>query len=120
MSDLRQRDSIYGGISGFQWRTIPVTWDMTAGPYLIAIMGTGSASSGLGAIGVYGGGGANAISAYLGGSNFSRYFADGIYSVVTTAFPASVHLSAINQTGSASPPGNPLFQPYFRLIGTGP
>jgi hypothetical protein len=109
--------SIYGGNSGTRWRSIPLaTWNLTpGGDYLLAFMGSIAGVAGTtGSMTLYGRSGQSIVAA-VGGGNFSGCFFDGIFSVGTGAFPSSIHLSAINQTGQSV-----LAQPYFRLIGTGP
>lgn len=108
--------SIYGGNSGTRWRTMSVgTWNLTPGEYLMAIIGSIAGVAGTtGSMTIYGN--SNVSNAgVVGGGNFSQYWGDGIFSAGTSAFPASIHLSAINQTG-----GQDVGQPNFRLIGTGP
>jgi len=108
--------SIYGGNSGTRWRSMTLaTWNLTPGEYFIGIMGSINGPSGTtGSMTMYGNS-AVSIAGAVGGGNYSQYFADGIFASGTGAFPTSIHMSAINQTGSS-----PLGQPQFRLIGTGP
>lgn len=104
--------SLYGGNSGTLWYSIPLaTWNVAPGEYMLALMGS-MTGAGAAAMNVYGGSMISIVGAY-GGGNQSATFDDGLYSVMTTAFPASVHLSAINQTGASV-----LGQPFFRIYGT--
>jgi len=108
--------SIYGGNSGTRWRTMSVgTWNVTPGEYLMAIMGSINGPAGTtGSMTLYGN--SNVSNAgVIGGGNFSQYWGDGLFNAGTGAFPASIHLSAVNQTGAQV-----MGQPQFRLIGTGP
>ena len=107
--------SIYGGQSGTRWRTMSInTWNLTPGEYLIALMGSINGPAGTtGTLSLFGMTGS--VAGAIGGGNFSQYFADGIFSAGTAAFPASIHLSAIEQTGASVEN-----QAHFRLVGTGP
>jgi hypothetical protein len=108
--------SIYGGNSGTRWRTMSInTWNITPGEYLMAIAGSINGPAGTtGTLSLYGISTVSVVAAW-GGGNFSQYWADGIFSGGTAAFPASIHLSALLQTGSTA-----LALPHFRLIGSGP
>lgn len=109
--------SVYTNYSGTRFRSIPLgTWALTPGEYMFALMA--SLNGPAGTTGSFSFFGQNSIS--INGvegnaSNYSAYFANGIYSAATGAFPASVGYGAINQTGSAST-NNALAQPYFRLL----
>jgi len=108
--------SIYGGNSGTRWRSMSInTWNLTPGEYLIGIMGSINGPSGTtGSMTMFGLSSLSIVGA-IGGGNYSKYFADGVFASGTGAFPASIHLSAIVQTGASA-----LGQPHFRLVGTGP
>lgn len=104
--------AFYGAESGVRWRSIGLgTWNVTPGEYLLGflISNTNSALSW-----ILFGGSSLSLNAAPGGGNYSAYFADGIFSTGTNAFPASIHLSAVVQTGSQA-----QGQPYIRLIGSG-
>jgi hypothetical protein len=108
----------YGGQSGFRWRSITfATWNLTPGEYLLAVAGSfvGVAGS-TGSITFAGKSQVPIVGPIANTGNYSQYFGDAIFSVGSAAFPASVHISALNQTGTAPPPTG---QPYFRLIGSG-
>lgn len=107
--------SIYGGQSGTRWRTMPIgTMNLTLGEYLLGVMVSIQGPAGTtGSMTFYGGSSVSVqqdIGATLGRSG---YFADGMFSVGTGAFPSSIHLSDVVQSGTGA-----LRQPYFRLIGT--
>lgn len=108
--------SIYGGQSGTRWRSITLaSWNLTPGEYLVGIMGSINGPAGTTGTVTMFGLSSLSIAGAIGGGNYSAYFADGVFSTGTGAFPSSIHMSAINQTGAS-----PLGQPHFRLIGTGP
>lgn len=106
--------SIYGGQSGTRWRSLGVgTWAITPGEYMMGVMISGAGVAGTtGSLTLYGGSGIS-LNADPGQVAHSAYFADGLYSAGTSAFPASAHLSVIVQTGASA-----LAQPYVRLAGT--
>jgi hypothetical protein len=108
--------SIYGANSGTRWRTMSIgTWNLTPGEYLMAIMGSINGPAGTtGGLTIFGNSNVS-IGGVVGGGNFSQYWGDGVFSAGTAAFPTSIHLSALNQTGAQD-----AGQPNFRLIGTGP
>lgn len=107
--------SIYGGQSGTRWRSIqPLVFvGLTPGEYMFGFaMSVAGVAGTTGSLTVYGQS-AVSLNAAPGAADYTNYFADGIYSVGTGAWPASIHLSDINQTGA-----NALRQPYIRLLGT--
>ena len=108
--------SIYGGVSGTRWFTMSVnTWNLTPGEYLVAIMGSINGPAGTtGSLTMFGNSQLSMAGA-IGGGNYSNYFADGVFASGTGAFPTSIHLSAIVQSGVSA-----LGLPHFRLIGSGP
>lgn len=109
--------SNYTNNSGTRWRSMSLaTWNVTPGEYLMAVMGSINGPSGTtGSITMFGLSSLSMVGAPNAAGNYSNYFADGVFSTGTGAFPASIHLSAIEQTGAHA-----LGQPHFRLIGTGP
>lgn len=111
--------SEYNSYSGTRWRSASLAWNVTPGDYLLGVMGSINGPAGTtGSMSIYGG---SAISVSpregltatsIGNNPF--YFADGLYSAATGAFPASLHATtAILQTGALV-----LAQPYFMLFGT--
>lgn len=105
--------SIYGAHSGTRWRSVPVAWNLTPGEYVIGMMISQLGPAGTtGSMTVFGGSSVSIVGEIAGG-NHVPYFGDGQYSVATGAFPASVHLTGINQTGASA-----LRQPYVALAGT--
>lgn len=106
--------SVYGGQSGICWRSIALgTWAITPSEYLIGVMasingpaGTTAAMTALGSLGFSAG--------VPGGGDLIAYFGDGVYSTGTGAFPASIHVSDVNQTFTNAVAG----QPFVQLAGT--
>lgn len=104
----------YLGQSGTRWRSITLgTWNMTPGEYMLGFM-----LSQVGVVGTTGswtifGNSSIAIGAAPGGGNVADYFDDGIYSAATGAFPASMHVTQIVQTGA-----NAVRQPFVAFAGT--
>jgi hypothetical protein len=109
--------SNYPGQSGTRWRTMSInTWNLTPGEYLMALMGSIAGVAGTtGSMTMFGNSAVSIVGPPGGTGNYSQYFADGLFASGTGAFPTSIHLSAIVQTGSQV-----LGQPQFRLVGTGP
>lgn len=115
-SGTTQSASQYGGHSGTRWRSLPLaTWNLTAGEYLFAFMLSQAGVAGTTGSWTIFGNTSISVNGQPGdnGVNLSAYFADGVHNAATGAFPATIHLSAINQTGTA-----PTRQPYFQLAGT--
>jgi len=109
--------SNYPGQSGTRWRTMSLgTWNLTPGEYLMAIMGSINGPAGTtGGMTMFGNSAVSIVGPPGGTGGYSQYFVDGLFASGTGAFPSSIHLSAIVQTGSQI-----LGQPQFRLVGTGP
>ena len=80
--------------SGFTKLRALTAYDLPAG----AIGPIGPAGT-TGTMSLYGASAVSILGA-LGTGNMSQSFNDGIFSAATGAFPSSVHLSAINQTGA--------------------
>jgi hypothetical protein len=104
--------SVYGAHSGTRFRSVPTgTWNVTPGEYMLGVMvswgGAGASMT------MYGGSSLSVIQDIGATNGNSAYFADGLFSAGTGAFPASVHLSAIIQSRSEV-----FRQPYVRLVGT--
>jgi hypothetical protein len=108
--------SIYGGQSSLRWRSVALgTWNIVPGEYLVGInISISGVAGSTAALSAYGRSYAATLMA-PGGGDYTKYFANGLFSVGTGALPASVHLSAINQTFSGSTFG---LQPNFQLAGT--
>lgn len=115
-SGTTQSASMYGGHSGTRWRSIPLaTWNITPGEYLFAFMLSQAGVAGTtGSWSVFGNSSVsiNGLPGN-GGGNLTAYFGQGIFSAATGAFPASIHITGINQTGASV-----MRQPYFQLAGT--
>lgn len=110
--------SLYGGQSDIRYRSVPLgTWNISPGNYMIGVIYSISGVAGTtGSMSVYGAIGANLNTiAVPGGGAQSAYFADGLYTTGTAALPASIHLSDIAQTFTAS---SVEMQPYLQLAGT--
>lgn len=115
-SGTTQSASMYGGHSGTRWRSVPLaTWALTPGDYLFAFMLSQAGVAGTTGSWTIMGNSSVSFNGLPGdgGGNMSAYFDDGIYSAATGAFPNSIHLSDINQTGASV-----LRQMYFQLAGT--
>jgi hypothetical protein len=103
----------YSGQSGTRWRSISLgTWNLTPGDYGIAFVHSIAGVAGTtGSVTIYGKSNVP-ILPMPGGVAATGYFKDGI-APATSSPPASIHLTAIDQTNAAA-----LAQPYFRLVGT--
>lgn len=103
----------YGGQSGTRWRSMTIgTWNLTPGEYAIAFMHSLQGPAGTtGSVTIYGKSNIAVLAAPGGGAQ-SAYFNNGLLVAPTSSPPASIHLSAINQTAAAA-----QAQPYFRLVG---
>jgi hypothetical protein len=109
--------SVYGAHSGTRWRSVPTgTWNLTPGEYVFGLM--------LSQAGVAGTTGSWSLACQESISVIQEvgvsaaqndYFADGVFSAATGAFPSSIGLaSGVIQSGGA-----PFRNfPSFRLIGT--
>ncbi len=99
-----------------RYRSIPLaTWNLTPGEYLFGVMASVNGPAGTtGSFSFYGGSSLSIQAAEGPSGNYSAYFGNGIYSAATGAFPASIHMSDVNQTGASV-----LAQPYFRMLATG-
>lgn len=110
--------SVAQGQSGTRWRSIPLSsWNLTPGEYLIALIlsNTGVAGS-VQTMSAFGRSGVATV-LQPGTGNFSAYFNVGAYSTSTTAFPASIQLSEIQQTQTLG--ANSGFpRTYMQLAGT--
>lgn len=104
----------YGGQSGTRWRSMTIgTWNFTPGEYGIAFVHSVNGPSGTtGSVTVYGRSAVPVLAAPGGGAQ-SAYFGVGLFNAPSSAPPASIHLSALNQSAGAA-----MAQPYFRLIGS--
>jgi len=113
-SGTTKSGSIYGGHSGTRWRSMTIgSWSLTPGEYMLGVMMSINGPAGTtGSMTLFGGSSVSIVEA-LGSGAYSNYWADGIYSAGTGAFPASLHLSNINQTGASV-----NRQPYWRMLDT--
>lgn len=107
--------SNYHGQSGTKWRAVLLgTWNFTPGEYMIGFIHSANGPAGTTASAtIYGPAAISVNSGSDGNANMSGYWGPGLYSAATGAFPASMHLSDINQTGVSV-----LAQPAFRMVGT--
>lgn len=115
-SGTTQSASMYGGHSGTRWRSLALaTWNITPGDYLFGVMLSQAGVAGTTGSWTLFGNTSVSINGLPGdgGGNMTAYFNDGIYRVATGAFPASIHLSDINQTGASV-----MRQPWLQLAGT--
>lgn len=112
--------SVYTNYSGTRYRSMGLgTWNVTPGEYMMGMMV--SLNGPAGTTGSFSFFGQNSISingVEGGAANYTAYFGHGLYSAATGAFPSSISLSQINQTGSAST-NNAWNQPYFRFLAAG-
>ena len=107
----------YGGYLGTRWRSIPTGgWAAPPGAdFMLALMGSINGPTGTtGTMSLYCQNSFNPAAAVASG-NYTEYWGDGVYSAGTGAFPSSMHISELVQTGSLA-----AKQAYFRLIGSGP
>jgi hypothetical protein len=106
--------SQWGGQSGTRFRTASInSWAITPGDYLFGFI-VSTATSQTAHTWTFFGGSSLSIGAMAGGGNFTNYFGEGLYTASTAAFPASLHITNINQTGG----GGVFRQPWFALAGS--
>ena len=105
-----KRPKVLVTIRGYTYRNSVA---VMGGEYMIGVIGTvvGVAGS-TGTFTLFGQSSVSILPDF-GKTILSKYWGDGIFNAATGAFPASIHLSALNQTGSLA-----MRQPYFRLIGS--
>jgi hypothetical protein len=117
-SGANQSSNTYGGQSGTRYRSISLgTWNITPGEYMLGYMVSIAGVAGTtGSMTIYGGSNVSALGG-LGtqSSNYTQYWMDGLLSVGTAAFPATVQLSQMSPGGNGI---NVLRQPYIRFMGT--
>lgn len=103
----------YGGQSGTRWRSMAIgTWNLTPGEYLIAFVHSGNGPGGTtGSVSIYGKSNVS-ILPMAGGAAVTHMFKEGL-APASSAPPASIHLTALNQTAASA-----AAQPYFRLVGS--
>lgn len=114
--------SEYDGQSGLRWRTIPLTWNVTPGDYLLALAlrVTHTVTNSI-AVSMFGNQYPNenfndSIAIRSIGTASPAYWANGQFLGTiesASAMPASINLSQVDQTVSFA-----NMQPFFRLAGT--
>lgn len=113
--------SVYGGISGMRSQSIGLgTWIFTPGDYFFGFMlsvngpaGTTPSLTMLGSISNRSG-----LALSQSGGNLNAYFFNGFYSAGTGAFPASLQVSDVVNSFTATASSGSVGQPYFELAGT--
>lgn len=106
--------SSYTDLSNWRVWSVPVSWNVTPGDYLVAFNLDSASALTNGTYSMYGGRNSTMLGEPYLNQNYSKYFDLGV--VNTNGIPASIHLSAISQT-AASNVAAPVF-PWFKLIGT--
>jgi hypothetical protein len=103
--------SVYGAWTNTQWRSVAIgSWNFTPGEYMFAFMMSATGSSAI----AFSWHGMSSLSVrgFMGGER-SFYWANGVYTSATGAFPDVLQLSQLIQTGST-----PNRQVFFQMHGT--
>lgn len=105
--------------SGTRFRSMPVSWNITPGEYMLAHMVSMNGPAGTtGSFSFFGQGSVSINGVEGAAENYTAYYDRGYYTAATGAFPSSVTLGQIAISGSASN-NNALAMPYFRLLAAG-